>query len=466
MERRRWVARFAAVLLVIAFWLSRVAGAEDQPWPPPLKGAVNGTATLQTDLFLKVPEAVQAAAQKEGATPFVVAKTPPTVDLAFHGSLPNQALNGTGWSSWGDICVASDGKVYCGIGDHGDDAGGNSYCFIYQWDPQGKILRQVVDMRRVVEPQPGQPTFSKVHARIDEGPDGKVYFSCTLNDGNAAQQPQYKWTDRLPGGQLYQFDPATGQTVVFANLPPVHCTATSLLDRQRNIWWCNLEAGPNGLRAFDLAAGKELYRAPEGSMAFNRNFALASDGAIYFNGPGGRIWKCDGQKKQISPTQSVFPSSAGMRASTGESKDGWVYGSTMGTNQLFRYSPARDRLEMLGTNFAGGEYTTVCALSPDERFVYFCPGAHGGAVGMGTPLVQYEIATGRRKVIAFLREAFEKHFDYVPGGTYGVKLSADGSTLYVNLNGHAGDAIRPKGMGPTGFGLTALAAVHIPAGER
>ena len=155
-----------------------------------------------------------------------------------------------------------------------------------------------------------------------------------------------------------------------------------------------------------------------------------------------------------------------MRSSTRESKDGWIYGSTMGTNQLFRYSPAQDKLELLGTNFATGEYTTVCVLSPDERFVYFCPGAHGGAVNLGTPLVQYEIATGQRKAIAFLREAFEKSFDYVPGGTYGVKISADGATLYVNLNGHAGEAVRLQGMGPTGFGLTAFAAVHIPQAER
>jgi hypothetical protein len=36
----------------------------------------------------------------------------------------------------------------------------------------------------------------------------------------------------------------------------------------------------------------------------------------------------------------------------------------------------------------------------------------------------------------------------------------------VNFNGHARDDIRPAKMKPNGFGLTAFAAIHIPAGER
>src|SRR5687767_948080 len=86
-------------------------------WPPVLPGAINGTATVHSDAFLQVPEAVEKARSEEGAAPFVMAKTAPTVDLAYHGDLPDRALNGTGWSIWGDICVADDGKVYVGIGN-------------------------------------------------------------------------------------------------------------------------------------------------------------------------------------------------------------------------------------------------------------------------------------------------------------------------------------------------------------
>ena len=50
--------------------------------------------------------------------------------------------------------------------------------------------------------------------------DGNIYFSCTLNDGNrAVDAKRYRWTERLPGGQLYRFDPMTGRAEAFADLP-------------------------------------------------------------------------------------------------------------------------------------------------------------------------------------------------------------------------------------------------------
>ena len=436
------------------------------PWPPRLRGAQNGTVTLRTDAFLQVPEAVREAAAQAGAAPFTVATTAPSVDLALHDDLGLDAAVRRLWSSWGDIGLASDGRVYCGIGDHGDDAGGNARCFIYRWDPRTKRLEQVVDMNRVIPRRPGQPAWSKVHAKIDEGPDGNIYFSCTLNDGNRAGQPAYRWNDRLPGGQLYRHDPRTGRTDVAATLPGApRCTATSLLDRQRNVWWCNLEVGGNALWALDLETRRPLFQGPDGSVQFNRAFALARDGSVYFNGQGG-IWKVDGASRRMTQTRSAFEGSPGMRSASRESQGGAIYGTTHQSGQLFRYRPAADELTLLGPAWLRGDYITVCELSPDERFLYYMPGAHGQATRHGTPVVQYEIATGRRKVLAFLAPAFEREHAYVPAGTYGVKVSADGGTLFVNFNGHAADALRPRHHRPNGFGLCAFAAIHIPASER
>lgn len=439
---------------------------EGVSWPPPLKGAKAGTVTLKSDLFLEVPAKVQEARKDKDAAEFVVASKAPTVDLAYHRDLGLEAVNRRLWSSWGDICLASDGKVYCAVGDHGNDAGGDARCFLYVWDPARKTLEQIVDMNQVVPPRKGQPAWSKVHAKIDEGPDGKIYFCCTLNDGNRASKPPFQWNDNLPGGQLYQFDPQSGKTTVFANLPPQRCTATSVLDRARNIWWCTLEGGDHALWGLDLKTKKVVFQGPENSVDFNRNFALARDGSIYFNGSGGTIWKYDPAARGVTRTKSAFPDSPGMRSSTRESKDGHIYGTTHKTGQLFRYTPAKDELKLLGPAWMKDDYVTVCELSPDERFIYYLPGAHGGAFRQGTPVIQYEIATGRRKVLAFLAKAFEQEHDYVPAGTYGMKVSADGGTLYVNFNGHPGERNRPKNIKPIGFGLCGFAAIHIPASER
>ncbi len=44
--------------------------------------------------------------------------------------------------------------------------------------------------------------------------------------------------------------------------------------------------------------------------------------------------------------------------------------------------------------------------------------------------------------------------------------ATNGSTLYVNFNGHAAASQRPSTMKPIGFGLCAFAAIHIPESER
>lgn len=445
---------------------SHVLADEPAAWPPDLPGNKSGTVTIRSTDFLSVPDAVTSDRGKDGVASFAVAETPPTVDLALHAELGVNAVNRRLWSSWGDICVASDGAVYCAIGDHDKAVDGDARCFIYRWDPARKVLEKIVDMNHVIPPRDGQPAWSKVHAKIDEGPDGNIYFSCTLNDGNRAKLPTYKFNKQLPGGQLYRFDPRTNKTEVFASLPPRRCTATSILDRKRKIWWCNLEAGEgNALWGLDLKTRKPIYQSADGLIAMNRNFALAADGSIYFNGEQS-ISHFDPTSKKVTNKSANFGDSPGMRCSTRQSKQGFIYGVTHKTNQLFAYHPGRDKLQWLGPNWLAGSYTTVCVLSPDERFVYYLPGSHGKAFRTGTPVIQYDIAKRQQKVLAFLAPPIEKQFRYVPAGTYGVKISDNGDTLYVNFNGHAADGIRPSGMKPIGFGLCAFAAIHIPKSER
>jgi hypothetical protein len=310
--------------------------AQAQSWPPKLEGAANGTVTLKTDEFLTVPNAVVAKRSGDKTAPFVVAKTAPTVHLAFHRSLGPDAISRRLWSSWGDIALAKDGRVYCGIGDHGNAVGGDARCFIYCWDPKTTTLKQVVDMNVIIPPGNGQPAWSKVHAKIDERADGAIYFCCTLNDGNRAKLPTYKWNKTLPGAQLYRYDPATGKTTVFANLPLKRCTATSILDRKRNIWWCNLEAGEgNALWGLDMGTRQPVAQTPDGTIAFNRNFALAADGSIHFNGEDA-IHKFSPTTGKVSEKKASFTDSPGMRCSTRESKAGHIYGITHKTSQLFR----------------------------------------------------------------------------------------------------------------------------------
>lgn len=493
---RRCLARGLAVsslvlayLFFIASFASRVHAEPAPamgPWPPALPGVAKPGEALriQDAKFLDIPEAVKKilstpadakagkgnAAADRPAEParFTVAKVPPIVDLVYHTDLPNDASdNGTGWSAWGDICVASDGSVYVGTGDHGFDTQGKAHVYVYRYDPVKRFLTQVVNPNAVAGVGPGDPSWSKVHAGIKEGADKKIYFLCTLNDGGRAGE--VKWTEKIPGGQFFQYDPATNQTRIVGAIPG-ECTATTLLDPKRNILYLCLEGKaikPAGaaLGAFDLTNHKMVYTSPHDAIYADRALALDEKGRVYFNGKDG-LWRYDPDKGDIAPTGVAFPGKATMRSATDISKDGYIYGTTMGPGLLFRYHPASNKLDMLGPDFLLGEYTTVTVLSPDERFVYYLPGAHGGAKDIGTPVVQYDIKAGTQKVLAFLRGPIEEKTGYVAAGTYGVKISADGSTLYANLNGHAGDKIRQGKMPTHGFGLTSLVAIQIPKEER
>src|SRR5690606_12405751 len=128
--------------------------------------------------------------------------------------------------------------------------------------------------------------WSKIHAGIHEAADGNIYFVPTFNDGQRAVD--VKWTDKVPSGQIFQYDPQTGVSRVVGLLPAGSATATSELDRDRNVLYINLEgAHRNALFAFDLTTMKPVFQGPDGMIGQNRNMALGRDGSIYFNAADG-----------------------------------------------------------------------------------------------------------------------------------------------------------------------------------
>ncbi|MEO5998292.1 MAG: hypothetical protein ABIN89_16175 [Chitinophagaceae bacterium] len=493
--------------------------SEKQTWPPDLRTAdKNGVATLTGLDLLKVPLAVQHILDSNSQAQLTFAKEAPKVELVYFNQLPSPSFNGTGWSSWGDICIASDGKVYAGIGNHGGIEKGEA--FIYCWDPSTRELKKMEDLNKITGAKTNEVHFSKVHAHIIEGKDKKIYFTGTLDDGGKAGSKPIleKWNTNISGGKLFQYDPATGKTTVYADFPKARVTATIKYDVNRNILYCAIEGDPAyndgfALGVFNMDKKEWVYQGTPGQIGMDRNFILDAKGTLYFNGiessahtgvrlkalleawqrdqankadsgklisasmlPGVKkrlnkeadryttLWKYDSATNSVIPTNSYFKS-AGFRSETRESKDGYIYGTTMG-GELFRYSPSKDEITLLGSNFlADGEYITVCDLSPDEKYLYYLPGAHGSAGFSGTPVIQYNIRKRQQKALAFLYEPMNKAFNYAPGGTYGMKMTNDGSVLYVGLNGSPSDSLRPKGLG-AGFGLTSFAIIQIPARER
>src|SRR5215212_8723894 len=122
--------RMLAIMLVLSVaglgWLA----AEAQP--PPDKGRPGDltAVSLETDEFLKAP----AGLPLDG---FTVARAAPRVDVCVLTDLPDKG-KGTLWSSWGDGCLAKNGKYYTSVGDH---LGINATSYVYEYDPVALTLR-------------------------------------------------------------------------------------------------------------------------------------------------------------------------------------------------------------------------------------------------------------------------------------------------------------------------------------
>jgi hypothetical protein len=132
--------------------------------------------------------------------------------------------------------------------------------------------------------------------------------------------------------------------------------------------------------------------------------------------------------------------------------------------ELFKFYPVEDRVEDLGLCWEGAHrYTASLAMSPDEKYLYYIPAAHGKAFMEGAPLVQFDLKTRTRKVIAFLFPYFYNKYGYIPGGTYSINLDDKGETLFVLLNG-AFSEYNPQGS--DSFGDPSVMVIHIPESER
>jgi hypothetical protein len=117
-------------------------------------------------------------------------------------------------------------------------------------------------------------------------------------------------------------------------------------------------------------------------------------------------------------------------------------------------------LKQLGSGAVGKqEYIASIDADPTGRYLYYVPGAHGGAAGDGTPIVQFDLRTGKRKVLAFLHGHFWEKYGYALDGSFGSALDEKGERLFISWDGWR------KGQ-PRGWECAALTVVHIPASER
>ena len=430
----------------------KVIRDEDLPYPPTLPDGKEVVTDRSAD-FLKPPASLN--------DDVVIASEVPTIDFLFY---PNQNYPGKPWSNWGNGSVAN-GKYYSAIGDHyaigrGIMKHGTGTAHVYEYNPETKSLRSLVDVAQLLNLPDGHYTPGKIHSRVDLGKDGWLYYATHRGSPRAANDANH-----YQGDWIFRTNPKTKQSEIIAIPVPKHSIPNSVLDPERMIFYGGTAAGPDAkdqdirFFAYDLLGKKLLYSGPDGPA---RSMMLSKSTGKLFYVPGNQ----DGELMCFDPATGKPPRKVGVtmgnRAATSETADGLIYtvstGQRNGDATVWEFNVKTESTREIGTARVGeNAYVASIDVDPTGRFLYYSPGAHGGGYRDGTPIVQFDIKTGRKKVIAFLHPFYEKKYGFIPKGTYSTALSEDGSLVFVTWN---------VSRGTRAWDVCGLSAVYIPESER
>lgn len=414
------------------------------PYPPKLPGDKE-MVTDKSEAFLKPTTKLV-----DGV---VIAKEAPTIDFAY---LPGQTYAGKIWSNWGDSLFAK-GKYYTAFGDH-DAPGGNA--FVYEYDPAKKSFRLLSDVKKVLNLKEGMYVPGKIHTTLTMGSDGWIYFATHRGSTGITSTAQgYK------GDWIIRCDPETAKAeIVVEGVVNRHSIPTGIMDPDRMIFYAGT-APPTADKmakihffAYDVKNKKVLCDVEDGPSR-----------ALIFSKSTGKVWFNESKTDKLvrwDPAKGgnpvEVPGIIGLRCATEETADGFVYTAENrgkdGDVDLYKFNTKSEAIEKIGPLQVGvNMYITSLDIDPSGRFIYYIPGAHGGADKDGSPVVQYDLKTKTRKVICFLHPYYKETYGVAPVGTYSVALSDKGDTLFVNWNSNRGSKA---------WDCCALTVIHIPESER
>lgn len=433
------------LLTILCCALASFAHAAEPTYPPTLPSG-KSVVTDKSDDFIQAPATLKAGVK--------MAKTTPTVDFAW---FPGQDYAGKPWSNWGDSLAVGD-KYYASVGDHLAPAGN---AFVYEYDPQAKTFRQLLDLKKLLNLPEGHYAPGKIHSRLDMGSDGWIYCS-THRGSTKVTTDQYHYK----GDWIVRIDPKSGKSEVVVQAPvPKHCIPTSVLDPERLIYYGGtapgVESDPLGIQffAYDCKNKKLLFAGPNGPARYL--IFAPSTGRAYWNagkGEDGPLMRFDPEVGKPVPIDGQI----GIRAATQETKQGTVYSVSQGNKEtpplMYAFHTKDEKIETLGDAAAGTQgYITSLDVDPNGRYVYYIPGAHGGSERDNSAVIQFDTKNKTRKIIACLHPFYADKYGATLKGTYSSALSPDGSKLYITWN---------VNRASKAWDSVAVTVIHIPESER
>ena len=409
------------------------------PYPPKLPDG-KSVVTESAPSFLKPGPNL-----RDGVT---IAKVAPVVDFAFY---PEQNYPGNPWSHRSDGIVVGD-IYYSSSNDHLHPRG---TAHLWEYHAPNKKFRLLCDTSKFLESLKAFPADmnyrpGEMQSRIDLGSDGWLYYATdrgsptATHDGNGYR-----------GEWVLRTNPKTLETQIVATHPVAkHTIPCSVLYPERMIFYGGTAVGKDAANqkiqffALDVKSRKLLIVADDGP--YRTLLFSPSTGKVFWEG------------KSYDPrTNKITPANVpNVRSASRETAQGVIYGTSGTKADLWAYHVKTDELKQLGNcGVAKQEYIASLEVDPTGRYLYYVPGAHGGAAGDGTPIVQYDLTTGKRKVLAFLHQHFWDKYGYALDGSFGNALDEKGERFFISWDGWR------RGQ-PRGWESAALTVVHIPVAER
>lgn len=454
----------AAPLLAFLAFLPAVPVARGDDKPERVEAVPPRPAWTDQDGALLVPPERLA-----GSKAFTIAAVPPKITLSTVTGLPElRDLDKKGglWSLWGEGVVAGNGKYYSALGNH---RGIDGNCYLYEYDPVTHAHRQVLDVATFLKLKPGEFGHGKLHGRLDEMPDGWIYFATYwgTHPHNAAQAVR----DHV-GGRLLAYSTRSGEARDLGMPIPGDSYPMHASDTRRGIFY-GLGLWGNWL-AYDVRANRSIYAGPlPGDVTWDGRCTLVDDKT-------GKVYGCTMNSLQIveyDPALNRFRHTAAyvpkhprppanakpwIRSYTRRRLNDGSFIVQTYDGIMFKFFPDEERIETIGFNWEDGLYATSIALSPHDRYIYYTVGAHGSTWGAGSPIIQMDTRTYARKVIAFLHPFYQEKHGYVFGGSYSTCIDAAGGTLLLTWNGRYRNADEEG----ESFGHPTFMQIDIPASER
>ncbi len=409
------------------------------PYPPRLPD--EQTVVTETDPSFLVPG-------PNFLSGIEIAKTAPKVDFSYY---PEQNYPGNPWSHRSDGIVVGE-RYYSSSNDHLAPRG---TAHLWEYDAGKKSWRQLCDTTKFLESInafPAEMNYrpGEMQSRIDLGSDGWLYYATDRGSPTVTDDAH-----GYLGEWVLRTHPGTRETQVVAQFPIAkHTLPASVLDPKRMVYYGGTAPGKDSPNqkvqffALDVRSGKLKLVADDGpdrTMIFS-----PSTGCVFWEG------------KRYSPdSNSITPSSVPhVRSATRETPQGLVYGTSHRSADLWVLDVSSGAVRQLGSGAVGSqEYIASIDADPTGRFLYYIPGAHGGAASDGTPVVQYDTQTGGKKVLAFLHKHFWEKYGYALDGSFGSALDEKGERLFISWDGWR------KGQ-PRGWESAAITVLYIPESER